>query len=144
MFADRNICQYVLRIHNVISNICFNQSINRYIYKDNGYCSWRCTVSSWKKVGFEWSFEHRHWRRLSDVARKIVPDPGCSDGKGTISLTVLASGNEKDWSVGAGAQVSESCLMASMSVRYTLKNESVKSTLKEFGQWQHFIQLDLT
>ena len=27
---------------------------------------------------------------------------------------------------------------------YTLQNESDESTLKEFGQWQHFIQLDLT
>ena len=83
-----------------------DQSVNQ--CHSNSHCSCR-TVRSWKKVGFwvkYWAW--LYWMRLSDVAWKIAPDPGGSDGNGTIPPTKLASANDKDWLVRAGAQLSES------------------------------------
>ena len=71
---------------NVLS---INQSIVRFIRcHSNGHCSWRRTISSWKNVGFEFSFEHGYWRRIvwccvEDCSRSCVQrwkrhDPNCA------------------------------------------------------------------
>ena len=101
---------------NVLS---INQSIVRFIRcHSNGHCSWRRTISSWKNVGFEFSFEHGYWMRIvwcwvEDCSRSWVQRWKMHDPQ--LCLLLGMKKTDRSELVHRFRRVS---LMVSMSVRY--------------------------